>query len=746
MRNRWFHKPVLHTADDHEKKVTWLELFYDLIFVAAIIQLGDALSDGVTRAHSAMTPFLAFAALYIPLWTAWTGFTFFANRFDQDDFAHRATVFVQMFAIGVMAIAAPRAMTGEHMFFPASVAGAFLVVALLYARAFKHNETARAYSRYWGAVFAIGGVVWGLSLLVPTPFNYFMWAAGVIAILAAPLNKHSRALAEAFPLDQEHLSERYGLLTIIVLGESFVKVLTYMSSSDYGLDPSYLLKAGATLTITCSVWWIYFDDVAGAHLKTERGGWMVWFYGHLPLAIGVTATGVAIKKTLGFDLAAPASDEYRYLLVGALFVTFVSVAIIDSVTQRKQAELSDNVRVNVRIGAAVLIAIMGPAGAWMPSAAFLGIVTAICFSQVIFDMFMAPLEETAELHGVETIAELSRRTRSGEIRQKRARASVDRIQNTIRRGTPSELRNDLYAFFMSGSWTRLILVLVGAFLLSNVFFAGLYVLDPQSISGEQMTFGHAFFFSVQTMSTIGFGALHPGTPYGDVVVTIEAAFGLLGVALATGLMFAKASRPRTPVLFSESVIVTQRHGKPTLSFRLGNARGAEIVDASLSVAALIDDLSPEGHFMRALQDLKLERDRTPAFSLTWSVFHVIDEQSPLWGHDLSEEDGALQAIIVTMLGHDSVYGAASHARHIYDPADICEGQRFVDVIHELPTGQMLIDYTKFHDTLPDEHYVKPPVFKGAVDKPEAALPAEFASSYAGAGVPAAESDEAAEPR
>jgi inward rectifier potassium channel len=203
------------------------------------------------------------------------------------------------------------------------------------------------------------------------------------------------------------------------------------------------------------------------------------------------------------------------------------------------------------------------------------------------------------------------------------------------------------------------------------------------------------------MSTIGYGAISPATPYGDLIVTIEAAVGLLGVAFATGLMLAKASQPRSGVLFSDRCVVTTRNGQRTLSFRVGNARGNEVVEATMSVSALVDELSPEGHHLRRIHAMKLVRRRTPIFTLSWTVMHVIDEDSPLWEVDWTKAEEHILSIIVTMTGHDATYGSTTHARHIYDPNDVRPDERFVDVISELEDGRLMVDYTHFHKTVPD---------------------------------------------
>lgn len=197
-------------------------------------------------------------------------------------------------------------------------------------------------------------------------------------MMLAPLAKTSRALAETYPIDWEHLSGRFGLLTIIVLGGSFVKILGYLSGPEYSLESIGLARGFGVLLVTFSVWWIYFDDVAGAELKEERGAWMPWFYGHLPLACGITAVGVGLKKAISFDRALPAPEEYRALLTIGLVCTVVAVAILDSVTLGKEAALSDRMRVNVRVFSAIMIGIVGAGGGRMSALMYLSLISVFC--------------------------------------------------------------------------------------------------------------------------------------------------------------------------------------------------------------------------------------------------------------------------------------------------------------------------------------------------------------------------------
>jgi inward rectifier potassium channel len=258
-------------------------------------------------------------------------------------------------------------------------------------------------------------------------------------------------------------------------------------------------------------------------------------------------------------------------------------------------------------------------------------------------------------------------------------------------------------------------LVVGA--ISNAIFAGLYMLGDTTLLQEgtsiilegstgiegiegPLGFKQAFYFSVQTMSTIGYGGMAPISDYAHMLVTMEAACGILGATLITGLMFAKAARPQSSVLFSNVALVTNHDDERVMMFRVGNARGNDVVEATIRVSALVQKTTAEGRVMRSLVDLKLRRHTTPIFSITWSIFHEIDEESPFYGLTQESFDENIQAIIVIMTGHDATYAQTTHARHLYQPEDLRFDRQFVDVIHTLDDGNMLIDYDEFHHTKP----------------------------------------------
>jgi len=263
------------------------------------------------------------------------------------------------------------------------------------------------------------------------------------------------------------------------------------------------------------------------------------------------------------------------------------------------------------------------------------------------------------------------------------------------------LFDDLYHHLLSASWPRLLATMALLYLASNALFALVYLAQPGSIENARPeSFVDAFFFSVQTMATIGYGKLVPRTVLANVLVTAEALFGLLAVAMATGLMFAKFSRPTARVLFSCRAVIAPHDGVPCLMFRMANARGNNVAHAQLDVVLAREETTLEGDRMRRFHDLTLLRPRSTLFALSWTAIHPITERSPLRGAT-SDSLGATQAeIVVSLMGYDESLAQTVHARHRYQPGDIAWGARFADILVTEPGGARRIDYARFHDVVP----------------------------------------------
>jgi len=202
------------------------------------------------------------------------------------------------------------------------------------------------------------------------------------------------------------------------------------------------------------------------------------------------------------------------------------------------------------------------------------------------------------------------------------------------------------------------------------------------------------------MATIGYGKLVPRTGFANVLVTVEALVGLFGVAMVTGLMFAKFSRPTARVLFSRQAVVAPHNGVPCFMFRMANARGNNIVHAQVQVVLAREETTLEGDRMRRFHDLVLLRPRSTLFSFSWTAIHPITAASPFHGATPAALVAAEAEIVVSLMGYDENLAQTVHARHRYQPGDVAWGARFVDILIREPGGMRRIDYAHFHDVVP----------------------------------------------
>lgn len=273
--------------------------------------------------------------------------------------------------------------------------------------------------------------------------------------------------------------------------------------------------------------------------------------------------------------------------------------------------------------------------------------------------------------------------------------------NVVRLGSGHSYWGDLYHQLFTISWGGFLALFFLLYIALNALFALAYWFDLSGIANAHPgSFVDAFFFSVQTMASIGYGALYPQSLYINIVVTIEAVVSLLWVAMATGLMFARFSRPTARVLFSQVAVITVNDGVPTLMFRAANQRDNQILEAQLRVTLVRNVVTPEGEYMRRFYELGLMRSQTPIFALTWTAFHPIIEDSPLYGLSAEDLDALEAEIVVTLTGIDNTFSQTIHARHSYIAAEIFWNMRFVDILNVLPDGRRAVDYRRFHDVMP----------------------------------------------
>jgi len=267
-------------------------------------------------------------------------------------------------------------------------------------------------------------------------------------------------------------------------------------------------------------------------------------------------------------------------------------------------------------------------------------------------------------------------------------------------GLPRARLSDLYLFLTTISWPALLLIIVGLFAITNCLFALCYLIDGGVANAHPGSFADAFFFSVQTMATIGYGVMAPRSIFTNVLVSIEALSGLTSLAVVTGLVFARFSRPTARVRFSRVVVVAPRDGVPSLMFRAVNQRFNRIVEAQIHLVMSRWEVTREGESMRRFYDLAITRARNALFSLSWTVVHPIVEGSPLLGETLESLKASRTMIIASLVGMDESFLQNVHVRYVWVADEIVWNMRFADVLHEFPDGTFAIDYSRFDDVVP----------------------------------------------
>jgi len=282
-------------------------------------------------------------------------------------------------------------------------------------------------------------------------------------------------------------------------------------------------------------------------------------------------------------------------------------------------------------------------------------------------------------------------------RPRRPRAQVRDVagRRIIAEGLERNVWTDLYFNAMTMSWPAFVAALAAAFVALNFVFAVVYDLGEAPIANaHEGSLADLFFFSVETTSTVGYGDMHPQTIYGHVVATAENFTGLLLLAMMTGLVFARFSRPRARIIFAKNPVVTKHNGVTTLVFRMANARSNFITEATAKLWMLSPTVTEEGQRLIGFERLGLLRAENPTFALSWTLFHPIDAQSPLFGKDEDALAESMSNFVVSIAGFDETSGQIVRARDVFAAQDLRFGQEYVDFIWIDEQGMRHIDYAK----------------------------------------------------
>ncbi|QSJ20282.1 low temperature requirement protein A [Nostoc sp. UHCC 0702] len=375
--------PRLRVGEDieEERRTTWLELFYDLVFVVAVSQLAHNLKEDIS-----LSGLFGFVVLFIPIWWSWIGTTLYANRFDSDDVAHRLLIGLQMLTAAAMAINIHHGLAESSAGFALSYALGRAVLVIEYVRAGIHIPSARFLTTQYAIGFAIAAFFWLISAAVPIPWRFGLWTLGIIIDFATPL-VGSKLQIGLLP-HASHLPERFGLFTLIVLGEAIIAVVDGMSQQEWHVLT--VIAAVFGLIIAFSWWWVYFDNLGGTPIVMARTHGRIsvvnlWLYTHLPLVIGIAATGVGVEQILLSQPTQALPDSQRWLICGAVALCSLSVSILHRYGVLRHCKVRSQYRL-VSAGVMLAIAIFGQGLLPVVVISLVALVSAI---QVVQDLYQS---------------------------------------------------------------------------------------------------------------------------------------------------------------------------------------------------------------------------------------------------------------------------------------------------------------------------------------------------------------------
>jgi low temperature requirement protein LtrA len=374
--SRFLDPPRLRTVEEgfEERHATWLELFFDLVFVVAVAELGQNLTNDPT-----LHGFLVYVGLFIPVIWAWAGFTFYANRFDTDDLTYRLLILLAMFAVAALATNTPNAIEEGGRAFAASYVFVRLVLLALYARAIRYVPEARPLSVLYFRAFSVGTVIWLISIVVPPPGRYWLWALALVGELAVPFLAWGR-LPGAAAIDPRHLPERFGLFTIIVLGESVLSVVLGVADTTWEVDSGFAAAGG--FLVAAALWWIYFDFLDESVVRRGKFSGLAFTYAHFPVLIGIATVGVGVKLEI---LAAAGDQRYEdtgWILCAGVAVCMIGLAAIHLATPPMLFDADVAMRLSTAALALVLLAF----SSWLPPLAVVWTLAGLLVAQVVAEL------------------------------------------------------------------------------------------------------------------------------------------------------------------------------------------------------------------------------------------------------------------------------------------------------------------------------------------------------------------------
>jgi inward rectifier potassium channel len=294
-----------------------------------------------------------------------------------------------------------------------------------------------------------------------------------------------------------------------------------------------------------------------------------------------------------------------------------------------------------------------------------------------------------------------------KLRRKRAKEKPHLVRFGHREietlGLSQGFWTDLYHRAMTVYWPVFFGSAAVLFVTLNAVFGFLYWLGHEPIANAEGNGPLAYFyFSIETLATVGYGDMHPQTDYGHLIATVEIFTGMSFLAVMTGLIFARFSRPRARFVFADTAVITRHEGRQALMIRTANARHNTISRANARLWLIRAERSREGDQLRRFYELKLDRSEHPMFVLSWMLFHIIDKDSPLYGATASDLEEGDALFVLNVGGLDDSSAQQLYARHVYSWRDIRWNHRYKDITSVSPQGRFLLDYTQFNDVVAEE--------------------------------------------
>ncbi|MGM3306268.1 low temperature requirement protein A [Anabaena sp. WFMT] len=382
MKKGLWQPPRLRIGEEHEdRRATWLELFYDLVFVVAIAELSHNLSKDVS-----LGGFAGFVALFIPIWWCWIGATFYATLFDTDDLSDRLLTLLQMSIIIALTINLHHGLSTSSSGFAISYIAARCILILQYLIAGHYVPAANPLTSWYVKGFSIGAAFWLVSLLLPIPWRFGFWTLGLIVEFLTPLG--TGQLAVQIPPNMSHVPERMGLFTIIVLGESMAAVVRGVAEKQW--DTSSVLTAISGVSIAFSFWWLYFDSVDASPLETMKVGkikiFLTWLYSHLLLAISLAAIGVGVEHIIDKSGVNILPGNERWLFCGGVALCLIVLSIINFTTCILDKMQKGRILSVYRLGAGSFVLFLAIAGSKLSPVVLIALVACCCMVTVALDL------------------------------------------------------------------------------------------------------------------------------------------------------------------------------------------------------------------------------------------------------------------------------------------------------------------------------------------------------------------------